>query len=217
MVYLFRLQHESFFEHEYCSKKHVNSQQHPLPSVFNLRSMNTGTAYYIIVFFLHAFLHQEVLGFLLPSSQGGGGVMRSTHIAPSTNSRPSLQPSSSLLMAQISEAQAKKSIDKVVSALRRDTKAKSELGNLTKVNNILGYGSPKAGTIAVRFNASFQKGGKGLSSVPLPFGMGQSNVSEGRGTMVGQVKASLEESSGKILDCSVFRDLGYGRAFNLKV
>ena len=30
-----------------------------------------------------------------------------------------------------------------------------------------------------------------MSSVPLPFGLGQSNKSEGRGTMVGQVKASL--------------------------
>jgi hypothetical protein len=27
----------------------------------------------------------------------------------------------------------------------------------------------------------------------------------------------LDEKSGKIVDCSVFRDLGYGRAFNLKV
>ena len=35
--------------------------------------------------------------------------------------------------------------------------------------------------------------------------------------MVGQVKASIDTKSGKILDCSVFRDLGYGRAFNLKV
>ena len=123
----------------------------------------------------------------------------------------------SLPMAQISEAEAKKGIDKVVAALRRDKAAKQELGNLTKVNNILGYGSPKAGQIAVRFNASFKKGGMGLSSVPLPFGLGQSNESEGRGTMVGQVKASLDEKSGKVVECSVFRDLGYGRAFNLKV
>ena len=57
----------------------------------------------------------------------------------------------------------------------------------------------------------------GLSSVPLPFGLGQSNKSEGRGTMVGQVKASVNEETGKVVECSVFRDLGYGRAFNLKV
>ncbi len=120
-------------------------------------------------------------------------------------------------MAQISEAEAKKGIDKVVAALRRDKSAKEELGNLTKVNNILGDGSPKAGQIAVRYNASFNKGGMSRSSVPLPFGLGQSNESEGRGTMVGQVKASLDEKSGKVVECSVFRDLGYGRAFNLKV
>jgi len=35
--------------------------------------------------------------------------------------------------------------------------------------------------------------------------------------MVGQVKASIDTESGKIKECSVFRDLGYGRAFNLTV
>ena len=69
----------------------------------------------------------------------------------------------------------------------------------------------------MRFNASFQKGGMGRAAVPLPFGLGQSNKAEGRGTMVGQVKATVDEKSGKVLECSVFRDLGYGRAFNLKV
>ena len=118
-------------------------------------------------------------------------------------------------MAQITEAEAKKSIDKVVAALRKDKKASEELGKLTNVNNVLGFGSPRAGITAVRFNASFQKGGKGMSSIPLPFGLGQSNESEGRGTMVGQVKVSIDQS-GKVVECSVFRDLGYGRAFNLK-
>eukprot|EP00568_Trieres_chinensis_P007789 CAMPEP_0183300160 /NCGR_PEP_ID=MMETSP0160_2-20130417/6677_1 /TAXON_ID=2839 ORGANISM="Odontella Sinensis, Strain Grunow 1884" /NCGR_SAMPLE_ID=MMETSP0160_2 /ASSEMBLY_ACC=CAM_ASM_000250 /LENGTH=120 /DNA_ID=CAMNT_0025462529 /DNA_START=263 /DNA_END=625 /DNA_ORIENTATION=+ len=120
-------------------------------------------------------------------------------------------------MAQVSEKEAQVGIDKVVNALRKDRTAISELGRLEKVTNILGYGSPRAGVLAVRFNASFKKGGMGRSAVPLPFGLGQSNQSEGRGQMVGQVKASLNSDNGKILDCSVFRDLGYGRAFNLKV
>jgi hypothetical protein len=102
-----------------------------------------------------------------------------------------------------------------VAALRKDKQANEELGKLTKVQNVLGFGSPRAGIVAVRFNASFQKGGKGMSSVPLPFGLGQSDKSEGRGTMVGQVKASLD-GNGTLVECSVFRDLGYGRAFNLK-
>lgn len=133
--------------------------------------------------------------------------------------RPSTPQQTSLLvlhMATISETDAKRGIDKVVAALRKDKQANEELGKLTKVNNILGYGSPKAGVIAVRFNASFQKSGRGMSSVPLPFGLGQSNKSEGRGTMVGQVKASLDATNGDLLECSVFRDLGYGRAFNLQ-
>ena len=132
-----------------------------------------------------------------------------------TNTCTADRSSTSLNMAQITEAEAEKGIDKVVAALRKDKQANEELGKLTKVNNVLGFGSPRKGITAVRFNASFQKGGKGMSSIPLPFGLGQSNKSEGRGTMVGQVKASINES-GKIVDCSVFRDLGYGRAFNLK-
>eukprot|EP00978_Attheya_sp_CCMP212_P017636 scaffold47215_cov51-Attheya_sp.AAC.2 len=120
-------------------------------------------------------------------------------------------------MAKVSEKEAKVGIDKVVNALRKDKTANAELGKLVKVTNVLGFGSPTPGTLAVRFNASFQKGGMGRASVPLPFGLGQSNVSEGRGVMVGQVKASLDPKTGKLLSCSVFRDLGYGRSFDLKV
>jgi hypothetical protein len=126
-------------------------------------------------------------------------------------------PSTTSLYATISEKEAQNAINKVVTALKKDKSAKEELGNLEKVNNILGYGSPKPGTIAVRFNASFKRGGMGRSAVPLPFGLGQSEKQEGRGTMVGQVKASVDAKSGKVLEASVFRDLGYGRAFNLKV
>ena len=120
-------------------------------------------------------------------------------------------------MTQVSQKEAQTGIDKVVAALRKDKSANSELGKLTKVNNVLGYGSPRSGELAVRFNASFQKGGMGRMAKAMPFGLGQTNESEGRGTMVGQVKASIDTKSGKVTSCSVFRDLGYGRAFNLKV
>ena len=134
-----------------------------------------------------------------------------------TSTTTTWRTATALRMAQVSQAEAQKSIDKVVQALRKDSAANSELGRLTKVNNVLGFGSPSPDAVNVRFNASFQKSGKGLSSVPLPFGLGQSNKSEGRGTMVGQVKASVSTKTGKIISCSVFRDLGYGRSFNLKV
>ena len=110
-----------------------------------------------------------------------------------------------------------KNIDKVVTALRKDGSANSELGRLEKVTTVLGFGSPNPDSIAVRFNASFRKGGMGRSAIPLPFMLGQSNTSEGRGTMVGQVKATVDAKTGKVTSCSVFRDLGYGRAFNLRV
>ena len=132
-----------------------------------------------------------------------------------TSSTPSV--ATTVLRAQISEKEALTNIDKVVAALRKDKTANSELGRLEKVTVLLGYGSPNPESVAVRFNAAFRKAGKGLSSVPLPFGLGQSNVSEGRGTMVGQVKATVDPTTGKVTSCSVFRDLGYGRSFNLKV
>jgi len=125
--------------------------------------------------------------------------------------------STALHMAQISQGEAQKAIDKVVVALRKDKTAQSELGNLEKVTIVLGYGSPKPGVVAVRFNAQFKKGGFGRSAIPMAFGLGQTNQSEGRGAMVGQVKASVDAQSFKVTECSVFRDLGYGRAFNLKV
>ena len=120
-------------------------------------------------------------------------------------------------MAKLSQQDAQKGIDKVVNALRKDKLANQELGRLDKVTTVLGYGNPSPDSLAVRFNASFRKSGFGLSSVPLPFGLGQSEKQEGRGQMVGQVKASIDGKSGKVTSCSVFRDLGYGRAFNLKV
>uniref|UniRef100_A0A7S2NSN8 Peptidylprolyl isomerase n=1 Tax=Leptocylindrus danicus TaxID=163516 RepID=A0A7S2NSN8_9STRA len=127
-----------------------------------------------------------------------------------TNSR------TKLWMGQITQKEAQAGIDKVVKVLQKDRSATTELGNLVKVTNVLGYGSPKAGQIAVRFNAQFRKGGMGRAAIPMPFGLGQTNESEGRGVMVGQVKASIDEKSGKVISCSVFRDLGYGRAFELK-
>lgn len=134
--------------------------------------------------------------------------------ASSTSLAGCAPTSSTLFMADISQQEAQKAINTVVLELKKSSQAKEELGMLVKVQNTLGYGSPSPGKIAVRFNASFRKGGMGRSSIPLPFGLGQSTETEGRGIMVGQVKASVV--GGKVTECSVFRDLGYGRAFNLK-
>ena len=152
-----------------------------------------------------------VTSFVVPSPDTKHGVSQCTTPSSRTTS------TSTALAAQVSQQEAQAGIDKVVAALRKDATAKAELGQLEKVTIVLGYGSPTPGSLAVRFNAAFRRGGMGLSAVPLPFGLGQSNVPEGRGTMVGQVKASVDIKSGKVTSCSVFRDLGYGRAFNLKV
>lgn len=152
------------------------------------------------------------IGFAFVPRQSGRVI---SHTKPSDCDVTS--STSALGMAQVSQEEAKKGIDKVVNALKRDPTANKELGKLEKVTTVLGYGSPTPGSLAVRFNASFKKGGFGRSAIPLPFGLGQSDKSEGRGQMVGQVKASIDMKSGKVTSCSVFRDLGYGRAFNLKV
>jgi hypothetical protein len=117
-------------------------------------------------------------------------------------------------MAQITEREARVGIDKVVAALRKDKQANEELGRLESVNNVLGFGSPTPGQIAVRFNASFKRKGGGMGPTTTTT---TKSSEKGRGVMVGQVKASLDEKTGKVTSCSVFRDLGYGRAFNLKV
>lgn len=162
----------------------------------------------VITYFLVLSLICSIMAFAPLASKGHGRL----------NQLPSDMPHiTGLFMAQISEADAKKAIDSVSRALTKDKDAVKELGNFVKVNNILGYGNPTKGLLAVRFNASFQKGGKGMSSVPLPFGLGQSKVSEGRGQMVGQVKATVDEKTFKVVQCSVFRDLGYGRSYNLKL
>ncbi len=154
-------------------------------------------------------------GFALLSAKCSVGVV--VDVKHSTYGRHGVSSTSALRMAQVSQEEAKKGIDKVVNTLKRDPTANQELGKLEKVTTVLGYGSPTPGSLAVRFNASFKKGGFGRSAIPLPFGLGQSEKTEGRGQMVGQVKASIDMKTGKVTSCSVFRDLGYGRAFNLKV
>lgn len=121
------------------------------------------------------------------------------------------------MAAQVSQAEAQKGIDKVVNALRKDSAAIKELGRLEKVTVVLGYGMPEDGTLNLRFNASFKKGGKGMSAFPMPFMLGQTDKTEGRGTMVGQVKASVDTKTGKVSSCSVFKDLGYGKSFMMKI
>ncbi|EED87980.1 predicted protein [Thalassiosira pseudonana CCMP1335] len=164
---------------------------------------------------------QRVLCFIcLIGLQVDAFVPFSSKRHPSRGCAPSSSTSLSMVFGQQNkptEKEANAAIEKVVRALQKDKTANQELGKLQKVNNILGFGSPRPGILAVRFNASFQKGGMGRSAVPLPFGLGQSDKVEGRGTMVGQVKASVDATSGKVLEASVFRDLGYGRSFNLKV
>ncbi len=124
---------------------------------------------------------------ITPTTTNNIGKKRGTRLYFFQNKSTNIQDSNDNSNAPLTQSDAQKYIKIVSSTLQKDSKTISELGKLTKVNNILGYGSPKPNTVAVRFNASFQKSGKGLSAKPLPFGLGQSNEKEGRGVMVGQV------------------------------
>ena len=105
--------------------------------------------------------------------------------------------------AQITQAAATKAVNIVTKKLKADRSCKTELGKLVKVNAVLGYGSPKENVIAVRFECSFNK--PGVKS------------GQDRGIMRGQVKASVAEDTGKVVSCSVFRDLGWGRTWDMKI
>lgn len=128
----------------------------------------------------------------------------------------------------VSQREAQRGVDAAVAALRGDKRAISELGRLDRVTVVLGYGSPAPGVLAVRFNASFKKKTSGgpaprpLFSVRMAAAAAAPTAAAnagggGRGAMVGQVKASLQRATGRLTSCSVFRDLGYGRSFELKV
>ena len=138
-----------------------------------------------------------------------GGLHHRYNVVKNQHASAAVAP---LPMATISQQEAEKAIQTVVQVLRKDKTAQKELGKLTKVENILGFGAPQREQIAVRFNASFQKQAGGFTGG----GNKKNGSGGGRGTMVGQVKASVDPKTGKVIECSVFRDLGYGRAFNLR-
>ena len=136
---------------------------------------------------------------LIASTVFGSSIaFQGTLLVPSIRTVRSSCPLS-MVQQQVTEGEARKGIDKVVNALRRDKDANEELGRLDKVTVVLGYGAPNPGSLNLRFNASFRKAGKGMMAVPMPFMLGQTNKSEGRGQMVGQVKASVDTKSGKCI------------------
>jgi hypothetical protein len=187
------------------------------------RNSRRGSALFaLFAGWLAALFQQSLLSASTPLVSAFVSVARSTTSARVLQRNPSCIPLNAAIGTDStgpSKKDVQNGIDRVVTALRKDNAANRELGRLDKVTVVLGYGLQNNGsTLALRFNASFHKtSGIGRQSVPLPFGLGQSNVSEGRGTMVGQVKASVEIPSNRVTSCSVFRDLGYGRSFVLKV
>ena len=114
---------------------------------------------------------------------------------------------STFLSASITQAEA----DKVITAAKRklaDRTVVKELGKLIKVTNVLGFGAPEPDTIAVRFQAQFQKSGN------LPSLLGQKAKQNGRGVLNGQV--SCKSKYGKIIQLSIARDGGWGKTLEVK-
>lgn len=102
-----------------------------------------------------------------------------------------------------------------IAKLTGDKTVQAELGSFDKMTQMINSGSPSAGTVQVRFNASFRRKGQGNVAKALPFMGGQTNERVGRGTQVVQVKAAVK--GGKLTSLVCYRDLGYGRALQVRV
>lgn len=108
-------------------------------------------------------------------------------------------------MAAVSQAEA----EKVIQAAKRklqDRKVVAEVGKLSKITAVLGYGSPSPDVIAVRFQCQFQKAGP----TRIVKGKGESG---GRGVLNGQVSA--KSKNGKLIQLSVARDGGWGKTLEV--
>lgn len=104
---------------------------------------------------------------------------------------------------------AEKVINLAKNSISRDSKVKEELGSLLKVENVLGFGSPSSGVVAVSFNASFKRQG-----TPF-FTMGGEKKLNNRGKTVGKVSARFE--NGRLSSCVIAKDGGWGKSINVNV
>lgn len=114
----------------------------------------------------------------------------------------------SRLSAQMTtKAEAQRVISLATKRIARDKTVKNELGRLVKVQNVLGFGSPRPGVIAVSFNASFKRAG-----TPF-FTLTGEKMQSDRGTSVGKVSARLE--SGRLSSVVIAKDGGWGKSINV--
>lgn len=105
------------------------------------------------------------------------------------------------------KAEAQRVISLATKRIARDATVKSELGRLVKVQNVLGFGSPSPGVIAVSFNASFKRAGSPF------FTLTGEKMKSDRGTSVGKVSARLE--SGRLSSVVIAKDGGWGKSINV--
>ena len=119
-----------------------------------------------------------------------------------------LRPRSHALQATCTPAEAKQVIELAKKAIARDGSVKDALGSLQKVENVLGAGSPAAGSVSVSFAASFRRQGN-----PFKLMSGETKVAN-RGKQVCQIKARADK--GKLTQCAIQGSGGWGRTLNVK-
>lgn len=113
------------------------------------------------------------------------------------------------MMATCTQAEADKVIGLAKTSIARDATVKRELGSLQKVQSVLGFGKPTNDIVAVSFNASFRRPGGIFRTMS-----GEAKTSN-RGATVGKVSAKAQ--AGKLLECVIAKDGGWGKSINVRV
>eukprot|EP00631_Chrysoreinhardia_giraudii_P002947 CAMPEP_0197415428 /NCGR_PEP_ID=MMETSP1170-20131217/1967_1 /TAXON_ID=54406 /ORGANISM="Sarcinochrysis sp, Strain CCMP770" /LENGTH=177 /DNA_ID=CAMNT_0042942229 /DNA_START=20 /DNA_END=554 /DNA_ORIENTATION=- len=125
-------------------------------------------------------------------------------VAPSVGA-----PRRGIVARAVTQQEAERVIGLAKQSIARDATVKAELGKLTKVENVLGFGSPSPGVVAVSFNASFRR--QNTFFITISGERRENN----RGKTVGKVSARLE--SGKLASVVISKDGGWGKTINVAV
>ena len=109
--------------------------------------------------------------------------------------------------ATCTPAQAEKVVELAKKTISANQRVRKELGAPRRINQILGFGSPSPGVVAVSFSASFGKEGGFFETTS------GEKQRQNRGEVVCKVSAKTED--GKLVTCTILKDGGWGKGINV--
>ena len=109
--------------------------------------------------------------------------------------------------ATCTPAQAEKVVELAKKTISANARVRKELGSPRRINQILGFGSPSPGVVAVSFSASFGKEGGFFETTS------GEKQRQNRGEVVCKVSAKTED--GKLVTCTILKDGGWGKGINV--